>query len=62
MKKKLLVVLVIALLTVLGVVACEKRTTEPTTTEPQTTEHTTFAPYTDENGKLNVDVSDYVFE
>lgn len=53
--KKLLIVLTIALVLVLS--ACDKKTTEPTDTTP-----TLFEPYIDEGGKLNVDVSDYVFE
>jgi len=59
--KKLLVVLAIALLLVFGVVACEKKTTEPTTAEPQTTEYTTFAPY-NSGGYTVVDCGTYTFE
>ena len=52
--KKLLIVLIIALVLVLS--ACDK-TTEQTDTTP-----TLFEPFVDDDGKLNVDVSDYEFE
>lgn len=53
MKKALLALGIMALC--LLFVSCGK-TTKPTDPEP-----TTFEPYVDENGKLNVDVSDYEF-